>query len=67
MQRDDERIVAIEIKLARTITDRDVKHLAWLRHQLGGDLLDALIVTTGAEAYRREDGIAVVPAALLGP
>ena len=67
VQRDDERIVAIEVKLARTITDRDLKHLVWLRNQLGDDLLDAVIVTTGAEAYRREDGIAVIPAALLGP
>jgi hypothetical protein len=33
----------------------------------GADLLDAVVVTTGAEAYRRPDGIAVVPAALLGP
>lgn len=30
-------------------------------------LLDAVIVTTGPTAYRRRDGIAVVPAALLGP
>ncbi len=47
--------------------DGDVKHLAWLARQLGEDLLDAAIVTTGREAYRRPDGIAVVPAALLGP
>jgi uncharacterized protein len=26
-----------------------------------------VIVTTGEQAYRRPDGIAVVPAALLGP
>jgi uncharacterized protein len=31
------------------------------------ELLDKVIVTTGRNAYRREDGIAVVPAALLGP
>lgn len=31
------------------------------------DLLDAVVVTTGPQAYRRSDGIAVVPAALLGP
>lgn len=30
-------------------------------------LLDAAIVTTGTSAYRRPDGIAVIPAALLGP
>lgn len=31
----------------------------------GDDLLDAVVVTTGAHAYRRPGGIAVVPAALL--
>jgi len=25
------------------------------------------MITTGTEAYRRPDGVAVVPAALLGP
>ena len=54
-------------ELANGIDDRDVRHLAWLRDQFGDDLLDAVIVTTGEHAYRRPDGIAVVPAALLGP
>jgi hypothetical protein len=31
------------------------------------DLLDRVIVTTGPGAYRRRDGIAVIPASLLGP
>jgi len=60
-------VVAIEVKLAATVADDDVVHLAWLRHRLGGDLADAIVVTTGQLAYRRPDGIAVVPAALLGP
>jgi len=34
---------------------------------MGADLLDAIVVTTGTEAYRRKDGIGIVPAALLGP
>jgi hypothetical protein len=34
---------------------------------MGDDLLDAVVVTTGTTAYRRSDGIAVVPAGLLGP
>jgi hypothetical protein len=29
--------------------------------------LDAMVLTTGGEACRRADGIAVVPLALLGP
>ena len=67
VERADHRVVAIEVKLAATVDDRDVRHLHWLARLLGDDLLDAVIVTTGREAYRRADGIAVVPAALLGP
>ena len=67
VERDDQRIVAIEVKLTRTVDAHQVRHLVWLRDQLGDDLLDAIVVTTGPEAYRRADGIAVVPAALLGP
>jgi hypothetical protein len=39
----------------------------WLREQIGDDLIDALVIHTGPYAYRRPDGIAVIPAALLGP
>jgi predicted AAA+ superfamily ATPase len=67
LERDDHKIVAIEVKLASTISDRDTVHLRWLRDRLGPDLLDSVIVTTGQYAYRRTDGIAVVPLALLGP
>jgi predicted AAA+ superfamily ATPase len=65
--RDDGRILAIEVKLSATVTDRDVRHLTWLRRRLGDGLLDAVVLTTGSTAYRRRDGIAVVPLALLGP
>jgi predicted AAA+ superfamily ATPase len=60
-------VVALEVKLGGAATDGDVRHLLWLREQLGDELADAVVVTTGGEAYRRRDGIAVVPAALLGP
>lgn len=66
VERADGRIVAIEVKLARAVDDRDVGHLTWLRDTIGDQLLDAAIITTGSEAYRRTDGIAVIPAALLG-
>ncbi|MCW2956530.1 MAG: family ATPase [Thermoleophilia bacterium] len=66
VERADGRVVAIEVKLAARVDDADVRHLSWLREQIGDDLLDAVVVTTGIEAYRRADGIAVVPAALLG-
>jgi predicted AAA+ superfamily ATPase len=67
VQRADHRIVAVEVKLSAGVDDRDVRHLHWLRDRLGNDLLDAVVVTTGRYAYRRGDGIAVIPAALLGP
>jgi len=67
VERGDGRVVGIEIKLSQTIGDSDVRHLRWLRDKIGDDLLDAVIITTGSAAYRREDGVAVVPAALLGP
>jgi uncharacterized protein len=65
--RGDGKIVAFEVKLSATVGDHDVRHLHWLRETLGDDLLDAVVLTTGVEAYRRDDGIGVVPLALLGP
>jgi uncharacterized protein len=67
VERGDGRIAAFEVKLARSINDGDVRHLKWLAERMGSDLLDAAVITTGPEAYRRPDGIAVIPAALLGP
>ena len=61
------QIVAFEVKLGQVVDDRDVRHLVWLRNELGDDLADAAVITTGRVAYRRADGIAVIPAALLGP
>jgi uncharacterized protein len=65
IQRADQRIVALEVKLSPSVSDDDVRHLTWLRGQLGDDLLDAAVITTGSEAYRRADGIAVIPLCLL--
>jgi predicted AAA+ superfamily ATPase len=59
--------VALEVKLTATVDDDDVRDLKWLRDRLGGQLRAGVVVTTGADAYRRRDGIVVVPAALLGP
>lgn len=67
VERGDGRVLAIEVKLARTIEPHDLRHLRWLRERIGDDLIDAVVVTTGTQAYRQADGIAVVPAALLGP
>lgn len=65
--RDDGRALAVEVKLANTVTDSDTKHLHWLAERMGDKLLDAIVINTGPNAYRRPDGIAVVPLGLLAP
>ena len=67
VERPDGAVVAVEVKLGSVIEDDDVKHLHWLADKLGDRLLDSVVVSTGPTAYRRRDGIAVVPAALLSP
>ena len=64
---EDRSVLAFEVKLAAAVSDNDVKHLVWLREQLGDQLVDAAVLTTGEYAYRRADGIAVIPLGLLGP
>ncbi len=63
----DRRCIAVEIKLGANVSDSDVRHLRWLQRREPERIADAIVVTTGEFAYRRQDGIAVVPAALLGP
>jgi len=60
-------IIAIEVKYSPEISKNDVKHLVWLREKYGPRCKELIVVTAGPYAYRRkEDGILVVPAALLG-
>ena len=59
--------MAIEVKLGGSIDDADVKHLHWLKRELEDDLLDMVVISTGPQAFRRPDGVAVIPLALLGP
>ena len=67
VETNDQRVLALEVKTSTEVTDADVRHLLWLREQLGTALTDMVVITTGKHAYRRQDGVAVVPAALLGP
>lgn len=61
-----DRSQAVAARPERVI-DADVTHLHWLRREIGDDLIDAAVIYSGYQAYRRTDGIAVIPAALLGP
>jgi predicted AAA+ superfamily ATPase len=67
VERPDRTIVAIEAKLGGTVDDNDVRHLNWLHEQLGERVVERIVVNTGRFAYRRRDGVAVIPLALLGP
>ncbi|MEJ7787473.1 MAG: ATP-binding protein [Solirubrobacteraceae bacterium] len=67
VERADGSVVAVEVKLARDVSGDDVKHLNWLGDKLGDRVLDRVVITTGPSAYRRRDGVAVVPLVLLGP
>ena len=67
LARGDGRALAIEVKLANTVTDRDVRHLQWFTQRMGNSLRDAIIINTGPNAYRRSDGVGVVPLGLLAP
>ncbi|MGV8883936.1 MAG: ATP-binding protein [Rhodoglobus sp.] len=57
--------IGVEVKLKASITDHDVRHLLWLKESLPDQITDLVIITTGSRAYRRQDGVAVVPLALL--
>lgn len=63
----DMSVVAIEVKLAGSLGDRDVRSVNWLHDQLGDRVVERVVLTTGPHAYRRPDGVAVIPFALLGP
>jgi predicted AAA+ superfamily ATPase len=67
VHRGDHTVVAIEVTLSAAVGDADVRHLDWLHGVLGDALVDRVVINTGRRAYRRSDGVAVVPAALLGP
>ena len=62
----DSKVIACELKFSPVVDASDGKHLRWFMDKVGADCRDAMIITTGGVAYRRKDGIAVIPAALLG-
>lgn len=63
----DDGVLGLEAKLSSTVNDADVRHLRWLRERVGSDCIDVGVLHTVTEAYRRPDGVAVIPLSLLGP
>lgn len=59
------RVIGIEVKLNAKIDDEHVKHLLWFRQALGADCAATAVLYPGKIAYRRPDGIYVIPLDLL--
>jgi len=66
VERPDHAVVAIEVKASPLVRSADVRNLIWLEAEVGEVVVDKVILTAGDRAYRRPDGVAVVPLALLG-
>jgi predicted AAA+ superfamily ATPase len=66
IRRPDSKVVACEVKLSSTVRPKDVSNLNWLEAQAPELVLDKILINTGPYAYRRKDGVAVVPLGLLG-
>ena len=66
VERPDHKVVAIEVKLSAQVRPAHVRDLNWLAAFAPGQIIDKVVLTTGDRAYRRPDGVAVVPLALLG-
>ena len=60
------KVIACEGRFSPTAVSSDGRHLRWFADRMGKDCCDMMIITAGSVAYRRPDGIAVVPAILLG-
>ncbi len=58
-------VVAIEVKLAESVSRGDARHLSTLRDRLGDAFRAGLVVHPGTVAHRIEDRIAAVPLAVL--
>ncbi len=61
------RLLAAEVKFGADIDSHDTRHLPWLRDRLGPKLVDTVVITSGQESYRDENGVAIIPAGVLGP
>jgi uncharacterized protein len=55
------RVVAIEFKAGSAPTDRDAKHLYWLRDQLGKDFAAGAVIHSGPGIYKLGERIYAIP------
>jgi hypothetical protein len=59
------QLVAIEVKATATPTPSDARHLRWLRRELDGQSLTTVMLHTGPETLRFDDGTIAAPISAL--
>ena len=59
------KIVAIEIKAKAAPSEHDVRHLRWLRQELGTTVVGAILLHTGPSSFTFADGIIAAPIAAI--
>jgi predicted AAA+ superfamily ATPase len=59
----DGRVVAIEVKAAQTVNDRDVHHLIRLRDRLGASFVHGFVVYLGQQRLSFGDRLTALPLA----
>jgi len=63
----EDRLIAIEVKSKAKIDSKDVASLNWFEQKVAEEYdVVKVIINTGPYAYKRPDGVIVVPLALLG-
>ncbi len=61
VERDDGKVVAVEVKASSRVATDAVRSLDALRRKLGSELLAAVVLHTGSRSYARRDGVLVLP------
>lgn len=62
---EDDRIIAIEVKAAQSVTSSDYRNLVWLREQLGDRMLAGVVLTLDTHTRRLDDRIWAAPVSVL--
>jgi len=65
VERDDGRVVAVEVKSSSQLGDRDLVGLRRVRDRAGDRFLAGFVLNTGRFAQRLDDRISVAPVATL--
>jgi hypothetical protein len=61
LERDDGKVVAVEVKAASRVRGRDFGPMARLRNKLGAAFVGGVVLYTGRQAYSHDERLHVVP------